>query len=352
MMGKFQFISVDFTKALPGPCLFGVGYNFASKLYVVGGLAVAICGGSWMMVKFASEDSQENPRSWAKKVVSWLPTVLFLVYPQFSACFFETLQCTKIGEYSFLVADLSIRCSGPEYHLLQVVAIVCVVFWCFGLPLVVLSLLWSERRSLLQERRLSGLAEHLLQYFCAPYKPQYWFFEFLEFGKKLLLVGVVPAASGDLAGAVAALLITTVYLCLVLAMSPYTHRSDQFTAVCANGLLSVVVLISVLLKMNAGYIAGAVADGLHPDTAWKLLLASNILVVVVSVAAYVISAAQDEGDLVDESFATRHHDSSHREPLLDSRPGAQSTEGDEGGIVEARELPVASSSSSNSSSDC
>jgi hypothetical protein len=256
--------------------------------------------------------------------------------------------------------------------MLRVVAVVCVAFWCFGLPLVVLSLLWSKRRSLLQERRPSGLAEHL-QGLYAPYKPQFWYFESLEFGKKLLLVGVVPAvASGDLAGAVAALLIATVHLCLILAMSPYAHRSDQFTAVCANALLSVVVLISVLLKMNAGYIAGTAADGLDRDTAWKLLVASNVLVVVVSVAAYVISAAvaQDEQgnlkerafesdlseSLLSESSATRHdHDSSHKEPLLndwlDSRPGAQPTAGsDEGGIAEARELPEASSSS-NSFSD-
>jgi hypothetical protein len=180
---------------------------------------------------------------------------------------------------------------------------------------------------------------------------------------------------------VAALLIATVHLCLILAMSPYAHRSDQFTAVCANALLSVVVLISVLLKMNAGYIAGTAADGLDRDTAWKLLVTSNVLVVVVSVAAYVISAAvaqdeqgkhkaQDEQgkhkerafesdlseSLLSESSATRHdHDSSHKEPLLndwlDSRPGAQPTAGsDEGGIAEARELPEAPSSS-NSSSD-
>jgi hypothetical protein len=357
---KLQFISVDFTRALPGPCIFGSGYDFTSKLYTIGGFAVAICVGSWMMVKFTSGDSLESPRPWAKKAASWLPTVVFLAYPGFSACFFEAVQCREIeGDQWYLVADLSIKCSGAAYDLLRVVAIVCVAFWCFGLPLVVLSLLWSERRSLLQEHRPSGLAENL-QDFYAPYKPQYWFFESLEFGKKLLLVGVVPAASGDLAGAVAALLITTVHLCLVLAMSPYAHRSDQFTAVCANALLSVVILISVLLKMNAGYIAGTAADGLDPDTAWKLLVASNVLVVLVSVVAYVISTAQGEQgnykegapeDDLFEAFATRHdHDSSHQEPLLDSMSAAHSTGGDEEDTAEARELPVASSSS-NSSSD-
>jgi hypothetical protein len=312
---------------------------------MTGGLAVAICVGSWMTVKFASDDSQEHPRPWAKKAVSWLPTVLFFAYPGFSACYFETLQCREIDGGNFLVADLSVECSGAYYYLLRAVAIACVAFWCFGLPLVVLSLLWSERSSLLQERRPSGLAEHLHDFY-APYKPQYWFFESLEFGKKLLLVGVVPAASGNLAGAVVALLIAGVHLCLVLAMSPYAHRSDQFTSVCANALLTMVILISVLLKMNAGYIAETTADGLDPDTASNLLVASNVLVVVLSAAAYVISAtAQDEQGNPNKGG----RGSSQQEPLLDSRPGAQSqsTGGDEEDITEAGEWPVASSSSSS-----
>ena len=96
----------------------------------------------------------------------------------------------------------------------------------------------------MQVNRPSGLSEHL-QDFYAPYKPQYWFFESLEFGKKLLLVGVVPWISGNLTGAVVALLITTVHLSLVLAMSPYTHKSDQFVVVCSNALLGVGILISV-----------------------------------------------------------------------------------------------------------
>jgi hypothetical protein len=141
----------------------------------------------------------------------------------------------------------------------------------------------------------------------------------------------VPAAggnrrAGDLVRAVTALLISAVYLSLILALSPYSHKSDQFLAVCSSALLSVVILISVLLKMNSTYIAHQAAVGFDPETASKLLVVSNLLVVVVSVAAYAISiSARQDGH------------SSHQEPLLHSAPGAQSSssEEDEEGIAEA-----------------
>ena len=87
-----------------------------------------------------------------------------------------------------------------------------------------------------------------------------------------------------------------------------------------------------------------------------LLVASNALVVVVSVAAYVVSARQAAQD----EQGHRHGHNRHQEPLLCSRPGAHSTGGDEGDIAEAggdRELPMSAaaestqSSSASSSSD-
>jgi hypothetical protein len=202
--------------------------------------------------------------------------------------------------------------------------------WCFGLPAAVMALLWPERKQLQQGRRPGGLGEHL-QDFCAPYKPQYWFFESVEFGKKLLLVGVVPAIhgrdqAGGLVGALAALLISAAYLSIILSISPYTHKSDQFLAVCSNALLSVVILISVLLKMNSAYIAHQTAAGFDLETASKLLVASNLLVVFASVAAYAISARQ--AGQREDAFATRHAHNL-QEPLLNS------AEDDEDDIAEA-----------------
>jgi hypothetical protein len=331
VMEKLQFISVDFTKALPGPCIFGPGYGFTSKLYTMGSLAVVIYAGSWKLVKFSAGESPESPRPWAKKAVSWLPTVLFLVYPGFSAFFFDALKCQTISTTRYLVAaDLSMKCEGGHYNWLRVFSIVFVVLWDFGLPAMAIFLLWPERGNLLQGQKPRGFREHLIDFY-TPYKPQFWFFESVEYGRKLLLVGVVPAISGDLIGAVIALLITVAHLLLLTAVCPYAHKSDQFVAVCSNTLLFIVILLSVLLKMDAAYIAKEAADGIDPGTASVLLVASNALVVIVSVAAHVISARQAAQTRHDHHSSPHEPFSSLHEPLLHSRSGTQTTD-----IAEAR----------------
>jgi hypothetical protein len=297
VMAKVQFLSVDFTEALPGPCIFGQDYNFARKLYAVGALAVLIGVGSCLVVRFSSGERQ---RPWANKALPWLSAVLFFTYPGFSAFFFDALKCRKIDDAEYLVADLSVRCSGANYDLLRAIAIVCVAFWCFGLPVIWVSVLWPERKELSDKRQLkrdkglplSGFQGHL-EDFHAPYEPEFWWFEGVEYLKKLLLIGVVPAASqGKVWGALLALLVTVTHLAFVLAMSPFTQVSDQIVAVSSSALLFIVLLLSVILKMNSAYESGLAAAGINPDAAANLLIASNVAVIVFTVAGYFISVWQ------------------------------------------------------------
>ena len=99
--------------------------------------------------------------------------------------------------------------------------------------------------------------------------------------------------------------------------------------------------------MNAGYIAHQAAVGFDPETASKLLVASSLLVVVLSVVAYAISARQ-----VGQNDLTRHgHNSSLQMPLLQSVPGSQSPSSEEDAeAVGVRELPMTADGPPSSSS--
>jgi hypothetical protein len=307
-MAKIQFFSVDFTKALPGPCLFGHAYAFSTQLYTIAAVALAIYLLFWVVVKLTNS---ERPRQWAKDTLAWLPFVLFLAYPGFSAFFFAALKCRRIDRGTYIEADLSIICDGAEYTRLYVCSVVFVVVWGFGLPVGAVRLLWPQRSKLQEGVKPGGVCAHLEDFY-QPFKPQFWFFEAVEFAKKLLLIGVVPAISGNLMGALVALLLVAVYLALLLALSPYVHLSDQFLAVCVNSLLFIVVLVSVLLKMDAPYITGEAADGLDQDTASWMLIASNVLVMAMSLVAYCVSVTlrSKERVLLRESEAKSHQCSS------------------------------------------
>ena len=158
----------------------------------------------------------------------------------------------------------------------------------------------------------------------------------------------MPAISGDLLGAVVALLITVAYIALLLALLPFVDTSDQFLAVCSNGLLFLVILLSVLLKMDAAYISKQAAEGLDPYTASVVLVTSNVLVVVMSVVAYYASARR--GHIAAKST---HLFSSLQEPLCETERHTElhacSTAGNEEETEQAcsyRELLISATSGS------
>ena len=284
---KIQLFSADLAKATPGPCIFGPGYTFSTKLYTMGSIAFAVYVFSGAILRYA-----QHERVWAQKALPWLSTVLFLLYPSFSAEFFEVLKCRTIDGSRYMVADLlSIKCTGSSYSSLHAFAIFWVLFWACGLPLITCALLWpvrSELRQLHNGERLHGFQKHLKDFY-SPYKPAAWFFEIVEYAKKLLVIGIIPAMRGNVTGAVIAMFVVNVHLILLLRLEPFLNRLDNFLAMCLNALLSIVILMSVLLKMDVAYLNQTGDSGFSKHAIAGLLVACNVFVVVLSICAYCVS---------------------------------------------------------------
>ena len=115
-----------------------------------------------------------------------------------------------------------------------------------------------------------------------------------EYATKFLVIGIIPAASADVMGAVMAMLVVNGYLALLPVFSPYAAKTDNFLAVSLNALLLIVILVSALLKMNAAYLSGDAAAGFDTNTAARLLVVSNVLVVVITCASYIASVRHSE----------------------------------------------------------
>ena len=85
--------------------------------------------------------------------------------------------------------------------------------------MIVFGLLWpvrSELREMREGDQLPGFQQHLKDFY-KPYRPAAWFFEVVEYAKKLLLIGIIPAIQGDVMGAVIAMLVVNVHLTLLLS---------------------------------------------------------------------------------------------------------------------------------------
>jgi hypothetical protein len=292
-MDQSKFLSVDVTKyAFPAAsCIPDIGpISFATKLYSLGIVACVIYAGAWALIKSSAE------KAWAQEALSWLCIVLFLLYPSFTTVFFDALKCRVIDGQPYVTADVSVLCTGEEYAPLLAVSWALVALWACGLPAIATGVLWPARSELCKGDSPAGFQKHLRTIY-SPYKPSLWFFEMVEYTKKLLVVGIIPAISSStgsyLAGAVAALLITNIHVALLLALTPFAHKADQLLSVVFNALLSIIILMSIMLKLSQGHLVLNIGYGLDPDTASGILIGANVLVVVMSVAGYCISTWQE-----------------------------------------------------------
>ncbi len=60
----------------------------------------------------------------------------------------HTPQCVRIGQHEYLRQDLALRCWGPEHRAFVPIALLLMVLFAFGLPLLLWWLLFRERHDL------------------------------------------------------------------------------------------------------------------------------------------------------------------------------------------------------------
>eukprot|EP00327_Prymnesium_parvum_P051204 CAMPEP_0205902822 /NCGR_PEP_ID=MMETSP1083-20121108/28418_1 /ASSEMBLY_ACC=CAM_ASM_000430 /TAXON_ID=97485 /ORGANISM="Prymnesium parvum, Strain Texoma1" /LENGTH=756 /DNA_ID=CAMNT_0053268439 /DNA_START=141 /DNA_END=2413 /DNA_ORIENTATION=- len=138
--------------------------------------------------------------------MSALPILLFL-----SFC-----MVTSTSQ-SFMVRDLSVECSGPEYEQITMVALIFVVVWPVGFPILYFVLLWRCRDDIAMRRR--SRLTHATR-----------FLRGLAVGGFLLLV----PDTRKYARLLGAMLITVAYLIALLSMRPY--RGQDLNMLSALGV--------------------------------------------------------------------------------------------------------------------
>jgi hypothetical protein len=143
-------------------------------------------------------------RSLRGELLAALPLALWIIYlsvPSISAALFNAFPCAAYGyddatgeSRRYLRADLSLYC-GPsseptsEYETLVNLAIVLLVIWPLGAPLL-FTAVQHQNRAAITERVPTDLSR-AAAFLWRDYKPEYWWWESAELLRKLTLTGFV-----------------------------------------------------------------------------------------------------------------------------------------------------------------
>ena len=208
--------------------------------------------------------------------------IVFILYPGMGTRIFTMFKCDKVAGINWLQADYETVCFEGEHALAIVTAVVFMGIYVVGIPLVSVGVLYKRRKQLWDPRfpELKRMYGSLFVY----YKPEFWWFEFVESLKKMMLAGgMVVVADGSSAQVIIAIVISLMYLVIILDSHPYLDPKDQKLQSYSTVQIILTLIMGLTLKLVTEQTER------ERDVIGILLVAINGSVVIMTAAAVVAS---------------------------------------------------------------
>ena len=128
-----------------------------------------------------------------QKHISMALLVSFLVYSSVSSVVFQMFACDDLDDRKlYHRADYTITCDSPKHGALQIYAGLMILLYPVGIPTLCACLLFRYRCILQSERDREESRKVMPTLdLWKPYKPQHFYYEVVECGRRILLAGVV-----------------------------------------------------------------------------------------------------------------------------------------------------------------
>ena len=209
--------------------------------------------------------------------------LVFLLYPGLTNKIFEGLICRDLGGdpvTSVLEVDYSVDCEEDK-ALRYVRQFFLIIIWSFGVPAVLY--VWMSRAKALI---LAGDEEtlHKFDFALGDYKREFWYWEVVELGRKLILSGLIGLfGRGTIAQNFAAVVISFFFFALSVYAQPFTTDNMNRIKVFGEFQIFGVLLVCIILQTDKN---GLPDTGLATDSFYggvQLVLTVAILPLLVYV---------------------------------------------------------------------
>ena len=233
-----------------------------------------------------------------------MQVISFVTFPFVSSTAFAAFECEEVapGRF-FLVADYKIACDSPAHASIAAKAACFLVLHIFVIPLGFLALLVYSRR----HPTSGGESQRLRQamsFLHAPFAAHSFPWEFVETGKKLLLIGFarVMFTPGSLSRLLVAVLISLSSLTFLTLRRPYRSMLDNYLGTAASFSLTCFLLLCMGWEMG-DFVEELSASGISAEYQEQFDLRLVIMTVLMGtftlsgvillVALFVIEAGQE-----------------------------------------------------------
>ncbi|CAM9790810.1 unnamed protein product [Scytosiphon promiscuus] len=175
----------------------------------------------------------------------------FLVYSSVSSMVFQTFACETLDDgVEYLRADYRIHCTDEKHKSFEVYAGFMIVVYPVGIPLLYAILLY-QHRDVLSDAGADKTGAQSISSLWEPYRPERFYYEVVECGRRIMLTGAVVFIFPDDAAQVAVtMLISFVFFAVFDVLSPYKSESDMWLSRGGHVIVFFSMFDLLLLKVD------------------------------------------------------------------------------------------------------
>jgi hypothetical protein len=154
-----------------------------------------------------------------QRLIAVLLLLTYLLYPFGCKIIFSMFDCIEIDGQEYLRSDLSIECDAPAHKSAEAFAVLMVLVFPLGLPVLYFGMLWHHRDRLFGEDKASM---SFLAFFYREYSPRFYYWEAIECIRKCIVMGFASFfRPGTLMQLVAVMILTVFYIMVLVHCKPY-----------------------------------------------------------------------------------------------------------------------------------
>ncbi|GMH90277.1 hypothetical protein TrST_g7328 [Triparma strigata] len=270
-----SILNIDVFNMVSVGCWAG-SVNYYSKALIMTLMIIAICG-----VLILTGQLVKKHRS---KCFTSAIAITYLVLPTVTTKIFGLFPCDELDDGSeILRKDYTISCQDDDRDFWEAYGWLMVGVFPIGVISMYGFLPWSKREKLKKpvEQRLEDEEITPLAFLWEPYKPEFWYWEVIETGRRLMMTGVLSTIKpGSFSQLVAGLMMNILYFGLLCQANPYNDNRDNSIAVLST--LQIIVIFIASMLMHASKLFSE--DGYDAEVMGVLLIVSQAIIIVLFLA--------------------------------------------------------------------
>jgi hypothetical protein len=222
------------------------------------------------------------------KAFSVINFVSFTLYAGLSTRIFRVFKCRHVHDAWYLTADYSIACfDSTRWIVHAVIAAVCGFLYLLAFPSWQLGMLCLKKRhSTEDEIHAPGHFQNKFGSLYMHYKPQFYYFEFVDLSRRIILTGGLVLLGRDgVTQVFLAMLVCLCWVSLLLRLSPYKDPHDNVL----NTILSIHLLLTLMSGMALRVFKSEEQDIYRSTGFGILLIVTTIICIGISFVALILS---------------------------------------------------------------